>query len=525
MPRKQEIYTAKIRRDSDGAADAKIKRIKPSEDSGKKPAAKKGSEKKAEPVKRPAAKKAEPAKKSSVKRAAPDKAAQESRTARVKARRETLTRSERKDREKTQRAAYERRQALSPGGGFAAFLITVLTVAFDALGLLLCAVRGNAVDTQAMALLLLMAPMAAVSALVLPRIMRLDALLMALMNFLCGVSVVILYTVAPDKGAKQAVFYAVGMAAMLVMSMVVSRLKRWRGLTGLAMVLGVAALILPLAFGEWNYGAKNWVSLPVIGSFQPSEFVKLSLVLALAYSFSAHRTFWQMMPAIVFAAACLGLLMLQRDLGTALIYYITTLVMFYAACGNVPLTMLGLGGGVGAAVMGYKMFAHVKVRVAMWHNPWSDALDKGYQIIQALLAIGSGGLFGVGLGQGTPEKIPAYWNDFIFAVICEQLGMVFGVCVIIVYALMIVRSVSVCMRSRRSFDLLLGCGVAAMLAIQTFMIVAGVIKMIPLTGVTMPFLSYGGSSLVSCMAMMGIVHGIYARAQNELEEDILGIKE
>ena len=161
----------------------------------------------------------------------------------------------------------------------------------------------------------------------------------------------------------------------------------------------------------------------------------------------------------------------------------------------------------------------------MWRNPWSDALDKGYQIIQALLAIGSGGLFGVGLGQGTPEKIPAYWNDFIFAVICEQLGMVFGICVIVVYALMILRSVSVCLRSRRSFDLLLGCGVAAMLGIQMFMIVAGVIKMIPLTGVTMPFLSYGGSSLVSCMAMMGIVHGIYARAQNELEEDILGIKE
>ena len=100
--------------------------------------------------------------------------------------------------------------------------------------------------------------------------------------------------------------------------------------------------------------------------------------------------------------------------------------------------------------------------------------------------------------------------------------MVFGVCVIVVYIVLIVRGVSVCMRSRRSFDLLLGCGVCAMLGIQTFMIVAGVIKMIPLTGVTMPFMSYGGSSLISCMAMMGILHGIGARAQDELEEDILG---
>ena len=467
----------------------------------------------------------EPAKKPAARRTTPKAETEAEKPACARTRKQPLTRSEQRAKAKAQLAAYERRQVLSRGGGFYAFLITMITVAFDGLGLLLCAVREGAADTQALQLLLLMAPMALVSTLVLPRIMRIDALLMALTNFLCGVSVVILYTVAPDYGVKQAVFYAAGMGLMLVMSATVSRLKKWRGLTGLAMVLGVLALILPLAFGQWNYGAKNWVSLPVIGSFQPSEFVKLSLVLVLAYSFSAHRTFWQMLPALVFAAGCLVLLMMQRDLGTALIYYMTTLVMFYAACGNLPLTVLGLGGGVGAAVMGYKMFAHVKVRVAMWRNPWSDALDKGYQIIQALLAIGSGGLFGVGLGQGTPEKIPAYWNDFIFAVICEQLGMVFGICVIVVYALMILRRVSVCLRSRRSFDLLLGCGVAAMLGIQTFMIVAGVIKMIPLTGVTMPFLSYGGSSLISCMAMMGIVHGIYARAQNELEEDILGIKE
>ena len=518
MPRKQQIYTAKIKRESDGAADAKIKRIKTDAQGGKKPAAKK-----VEPAKAVRKKEAqEPAKKPAAKRAAAKAESGTDRPARVRQRKESMTRGEKKAREKAQLAAYERRQALSRGGGFTVFLITVLTVAFDVLGLLLCAVRGEAADTQALSLMAIMAPMAVVTALVLPRFMKLDALLAALMNFLCGVSVVILYTVAPERGAKQAVFYAAGMVLMLLMSAVVSRLKKWRGLTGLAMVLGVLALILPLAFGEWNYGAKNWVSLPVIGSFQPSEFVKLSLVLALAYSFSAHRTIWQMMPALVFAAACLMLLMLQRDLGTALIYYLTTLVLFYAACGNVPLTVLGLGGGAGAAVIGYKMFAHVKVRVAMWRNPWSDALDKGYQIIQALLAIGSGGLFGVGLGQGTPHKIPAYWNDFIFAVVCEQLGMVFGICVIAVYVLIIVRSVSVCMRSRRSFDLLLGCGVAAMLGIQTFMIVAGVIKMIPLTGVTMPFLSYGGSSLISCMAMMGIVHGIYARAQNELEEDILG---
>ena len=186
--------------------------------------------------------------------------------------------------------------------------------------------------------------------------------------------------------------------------------------------------------------------------------------------------------------------------------------------------LLAAGAAAGAAVLGYQMFAHVKVRVAMWRNPWSDPTDKGYQIIQALLAIGSGGLFGVGLGQGTPEKIPAYYNDFIFAVVCEQLGQAFGVLLLAVYVLMILRGVTVVARARRSFEMLLGCGVLTILGIQTFMIVAGVIKMIPLTGVTMPFLSYGGSSLLSCMAMIGILHGASARAQENLEEDILCVR-
>ena len=165
------------------------------------------------------------------------------------------------------------------------------------------------------------------------------------------------------------------------------------------------------------------------------------------------------------------------------------------------------------------MFAHVKVRVAMWRNPWSDPTDKGYQIIQALLAIGSGGLFGVGLGQGTPEKIPAYYNDFIFAVVCEQLGQAFGVLLLAVYVLLILRGVTVVARARRSFEMLLGCGVLTMLGIQTFMIVAGVIKMIPLTGVTMPFVSYGGTSLVACLCLIGLIQGVSSVNEDDLARD------
>ncbi len=547
MAPRQQVYTArpkvrpKASKEADGAISAAYKPRKASA-KGNQPEA--GAPK--APAKRSAAKEASARKKAaSAKSTRPERKGAEASRAASKAAKERAPKEKKPSRrgavqERPERRAIarrpetralrredtvyrDRRRAVSRGGDFGLTLIALLTAVFEALGLLLAACRQTGtVDERALWLLAAVVPLGLLTTLALPRFLPIDRLMMALTNFLCGVGIVILYTVSPQRGVRQTVFYAVGLGVMLALGLIVSRCRRFKGLTLLSMALGIVALILPLALGEWQYGAKNWVKLPLVGSFQPSEMVKLSLVLTLAYSFSAHRTVLQMMPAILFAGACLLLLMLQRDLGTALIYYLTTLVLFYAACGNVPLTVLGLGGGVGAAVMGYRMFAHVKVRVAMWRNPWSDPLDKGYQIIQALLAIGSGGLFGVGLGQGTPDKIPAYYNDFIFAVICEQMGLIFGLLVLAVYVLLIARGVSVAVRARRSFDMLLGCGVLAMLGIQTFMIVGGVIKMIPLTGVTMPFLSYGGSSLLSCLAMVGILNGIAERAQENLEEDILG---
>lgn len=551
--KKDSAYSARPKRTSDGAVSARYKAKKQTgeqeenildkltapktkesaarkdaakNEPDKKPAARRASaqteDKKRSARKQTAGKTEKPEKKAPVRRAV---MATQKEADRARVRKEREPGRMRREKKKIEAEMRDRRRAVSRGVDMGVTMIVLLTALFLAGGLLLAAMKTpGKTDMQAIYLLGLMEAACLLTTLALPRALPIDPLIMALTNFLCGVGVVILYTVSPERGMRQANFYVIGLVAMLIVSLIVSRAKRFKGLTVLSMLLGIALLVLPLAFGQWSGGAKNWVSIPFFGSFQPSELVKLSLVLAMAYYFSAHRTVFQMMPAILFAGTCLLLLMLQRDLGTALIYYMTTLVMFYVACGNVPLTMIGLAGGAGAAVAGYKMFAHVKVRVAMWRNPWRDPLDKGYQIIQALLAIGSGGLFGVGLGQGTPEKIPAYYNDFIFAVICEQLGSVFGIVLLLIYVIIVMRGVTVISRSRRSFDMLLGCGVLAMLAIQTVMIVGGVIKMLPLTGVTMPFISYGGSSLLSCMCMIGILHGICARAQEDLEEDVLSIK-
>jgi cell division protein FtsW (lipid II flippase) len=156
------------------------------------------------------------------------------------------------------------------------------------------------------------------------------------------------------------------------------------------------------------------------------------------------------------------------------------------------------------------MFAHVKTRVAMWLNPWSDALGKGYQLVQALTAIASGGLFGVGLGMGQSRVIPAYSTDFIFAVLCEQFGILFGLCVLALYGVIVLRGIALSMRAQDAFHALLALGIALMIGLQTFTIIGGVIKLIPLTGITLPFVSYGGTSLVASMGMIGMLCGVAA---------------
>ena len=346
-----------------------------------------------------------------------------------------------------------------------------------------------------------------------------DPLLLALMNFLCGLGVIILYSMVPERALKQALLYAAGMAAVLISALAVRTIRNWRYWCYLMIPAGLGLLLLPVLIGQETNGAKNWIAVSFLGSFQPSEMVKLMLVLLLAYFFSQRRGLMGQAPGIAFAMACLGLLMLQKDLGTALMYYLLTLALFYIASSNLPLTLAGLGGGVVAAVVGYEMFSHVRVRVAVWKNPWADILGNGYQIVQALMAIASGGVFGLGLGLGHPRAIPAYYTDFIFAVICEQFGILFGLLVLLTYVLILLRGVHIALCARRRFLSLVAMGCTLLLGVQTFVIIGGVIKLIPLTGIKLPFVSYGGTSLLSCMALIGMLCGVAARNEQDLADD------
>ncbi|MBQ7846299.1 MAG: FtsW/RodA/SpoVE family cell cycle protein [Clostridia bacterium] len=348
----------------------------------------------------------------------------------------------------------------------------------------------------------------------LPRLFPADKLLLSLTNFLCALGVLVLYATNPAYAYQQAVYYGVGLVAMVVCIYLVRIIKHWRIPVYLLMPVSLALLALPLIIGREINGAKNWFYVGSL-SVQPSEIVKLSLLLIISH-FMSRRKF---LPWLIFAVGCLGLLMLQKDLGTALMYYGVTLMLYYASSSNLLLTGIGLAGGAGAAVLGYKMFAHVKRRVAIWQNPWSDYDNAGYQLVQGLMAIASGGLFGVGLGLGSPRTIPVYHTDFIFAVICEQFGVIFGLCVLLMYVAIIWRGATTAMAARTSFHGLLAMGATLMIGLQTFVIIGGVIKLIPLTGVTMPFVSYGGTSLVSSMCLIGLLQGVASLNEDDLDED------
>ncbi len=390
---------------------------------------------------------------------------------------------------------------------------------FEFSACLLLTLHGSAIDFIAAGLAFALPIVTWFFVNVVARKLNADLMLAMIMSFLCALGIILLYGLSPERGLRQGSMFILGIVMFAVCAMMVRLIRDWRALCWLLMLAGITLLLLPVAIGQETNGAKNWFAVPVIGTFQPSELIKLALVLVLAQFFSGMNGLRGMLPGLLFAMACLAALMLQKDLGTALMYYLVTLLMYWAASSNLPMTALGGLGGVGAAYLGYAMFAHVKTRVAIWQNPWSDALGKGYQLVQALTAIGSGGVLGLGLGMGQSRAIPAYSTDFIFAVLCEQFGILIGLCVVALYVIIVLRGVVISLQARTPFHSLLALGCALLIGIQTFVIIGGVVKLIPLTGITLPFMSYGGTSLVSCMGLIGLLCGVSAQNTKNRQED------
>ncbi len=222
--------------------------------------------------------------------------------------------------------------------------------------------------------------------------------------------------------------------------------------------------------------------------------------------------------ATIVAVIHVGILVLSRDLGSAVIFFVTYLVLIYVATRNPSYLFLGLGGGCGGSVIAYHLFGHVRQRVSAWKDPMAVYQNEGYQIVQSLFAIGTGGWFGMGLCQGSPEKIPVVKNDFIFSAICEELGGIFAICLILVCTSFFLMIVTIALKIRNPFYKLIALGLGTEYAFQVFLTIGGATKFIPMTGVTLPLVSYGGSSVVCTILMLAIIQGLYILREDEDEQ-------
>ena len=385
---------------------------------------------------------------------------------------------------------------------------------FTLSGFALLALKNLDVQTALMALVV---PIAFIIVCTLiPKLFPADRLLLTLVNFLCVLGIMVLYRISPEKGMTQAVNYGFGVNFMIVCMLIIRHMHRLKALVWLAAATAVVLMLLPLAIGKEVNGAQAWISIVGV-NFQPSEIVKVVLLIVVAYFLSKRR----ILIAISYAGVCLALLMLQKDLGTALLYYAVTLSMLFASTGSFALLGGGLAGGAAAGMLGYSMFSHVKRRVAIWRDPWFDYNGAGYQVVQSLIAIVNGGLTGVGLGVGNTHVIPAHDTDFIFSVILNEFGAIFGICVVFIYVMIFLRGIAISLRCNHRFHALMALGGSLFIAFQAFVIIGGNIKMIPLTGVTLPFVSYGGSSLLSSLGIIGILQGIESINEDHIAADAM----
>lgn len=277
---------------------------------------------------------------------------------------------------------------------------------------------------------------------------------------------------------------------------------------------GLLMLGLVLVIGKEVYGAKNWI---VIGKFQlqPSEFVKIIYVFFAAALLAKAADFSNVVKVTAVAAAHVLILVFEKDLGAALIFFVTYLIILYVSSESIFYLLFGILGGSVAAVGAYHLFAHVRVRVLAWQDPWGTIDNQGYQVAQSLFAIGTGGWFGMGLGQGMPEKIPVTESDFIFSAIAEELGVFFAICVVLVEVSCFVMFINIALKMQRRFYKLTALGLSVEYIFQVFLSIGGVTKFIPSTGVTLPLVSYGGSSVISTVILFGIIQGMYVLSREE----------
>lgn len=339
-----------------------------------------------------------------------------------------------------------------------------------------------------------------------PKITKADNILLMIVNMLFAIGVAMIYRLDPSYGKRQLQFYLIGIVLFFLTFFILKVFNFWSKISLFYVVISIGLFMATLVFGSYIGGAKNWIIIGPI-TIQPSEFIKVPLAFFVASFYSRYNEI-SMKPfgryyMNIIIYVFIGFLFLQKDLGTALIFFgLMILAQFVYEKDRVLITINILAMILGS-VLAYFMFGHVRIRVATWLDPWSDINATGYQITQALFATASGGLFGTGFGLGHPDFIPVAESDFIFSAISEEMGVFMGLAVILLFMILVYRAFKISLTQQDKFFSILAFCIGVLFAFQTFIILGGVLKLIPLTGVTLPFISQGGSSMLSGFILLG----------------------
>jgi peptidoglycan glycosyltransferase len=366
-----------------------------------------------------------------------------------------------------------------------------------------------------------------------------DGLLLPVAALLNGLGYVMISRLDEGLAASQSAWTFIGLGAFSATLLVLRDPKRLEPYRYTLALVGVGLLLLPLVPGlgvEIN-GARIWLRVGPF-SIQPGEFAKIVLAGFLAGYLADKRdlltltvrrigplnvpSFRHFGPLLGAMGVALMIMVAQRDLGSSLLFFTLFVVMFYIATSRAAYVFFGLAVFAAGAVLSWRQFSHVQRRVDIWIDPYADPKGAGFQIAEAAFAMADGGLTGTGLGQGTPKKIPFAATDMIFAAFGEELGLLGGTAVLVTFLFFVSAGFRVAMNARSPFEQLLAAGLTALLGFQAFIIIGGILRVLPLTGVTLPFVSYGGSSLISNYIILAVLVRI---SHNSIEAQVAELDE
>jgi cell division protein FtsI/penicillin-binding protein 2/cell division protein FtsW (lipid II flippase) len=349
-----------------------------------------------------------------------------------------------------------------------------------------------------------------------------DPAILPLAYALSGIGIAFVTRLAPDLAIRQLIWLYVGIAFMVLILVFVKRIDKSAAYKYTLMVIGIILLLSPIlpGIGHEEYGSRIWLQFGSF-SFQPGEIAKLCIVLFLAAYLAQNREMLSvftvkigpfhfpdlrtMLPLLLMWGISMVIVVFERDLGSALVVFLVFLTMLYVATGKKSYLVLGLALAAVGGVAAFAAFGHVQVRVNTWLDPFSDAQNTGFQLVQSLFSIADGGMFGVGIGNGMAEQIPVVESDFIFSSIAEELGLLGAGAILLMYLCFAIRGFLTAARAKSDVSSFIAVGLTATIVLQAFIIVGGVTRLIPLTGLTLPFISQGGSSLLASFMAVGML--------------------